>query len=240
MMIDVFFNRPYLPLPTDRLIGEVRRATRFLGVASAWFTDTEIAQAFIDAPAPRKFMVLNSADISRGDKRAFKMVREYMASDKVRKAKESYDALRNKIEEDAYHSDSWEWGEVPRPTCPIRQYELQIRGSEDWTKGVMHHKFIVIDLLVVWTGSYNFTFQARQNFETLIRIEDYNVASRFVEELYHLSLKDDTASDNTNLDFYAGGNTCVHCLKDIRFIDDVCTGNYGSTYCRSCFAQYYA
>lgn len=46
----------------------------------------------------------------------------------------------------------------------------------------MHHKFIIIDMSVVWVGSYNFTFQARKNYETILRIADPNVAKAFWSE----------------------------------------------------------
>jgi phosphatidylserine/phosphatidylglycerophosphate/cardiolipin synthase-like enzyme len=63
---------------------------------------------------------------------------------------------------------------------------LYILGSEDWQEGVMHHKFVLIDQLVVWIGSYNLTHQAKKNYETVLRINNAEVCARFWEEVEQL------------------------------------------------------
>jgi phosphatidylserine/phosphatidylglycerophosphate/cardiolipin synthase-like enzyme len=64
---------------------------------------------------------------------------------------------------------------------------IKVLGSNDWRQGVMHHKFVVIDHAIVWTGSYNFTYQARKNYETILRIQDDDVVAHFVNEVYSLN-----------------------------------------------------
>lgn len=54
-------------------------------------------------------------------------------------------------------------------------------GNSDWQDGIMHHKFVVADD-VVWTGSFNFTLQARKNLENLVRIADREVSNLFWQE----------------------------------------------------------
>jgi hypothetical protein len=49
----------------------------------------------------------------------------------------------------------------------------------------MHHKYIVADN-VVYLGSYNFTFNAQNNYETLVRINNRSVSRSFIDESYRL------------------------------------------------------
>lgn len=62
------------------------------------------------------------------------------------------------------------------------QWIISILGSGAFEEGIMHHKFVVIDGHIVWTGSYNLTYQASKNYETLIRFDDPDVGRQFVEE----------------------------------------------------------
>jgi phospholipase D-like protein len=66
------------------------------------------------------------------------------------------------------------------------EQQLYILGSQDFQEGVMHHKFVLIDQVVAWTGSYNLTHQARRNYETVLRINDADVCARFWEEVEQL------------------------------------------------------
>jgi len=117
---------------------DIRGARSRLVIASAWFTDTNLANAFLQNPTTTKFALLNRSDLKRngGSKAANSLIKANLA-------------------------------------FPL--------GSENWEEGVMHHKWIIADD-VVWVGSYNFTFQARKNFETLLRISDTDTASIFFQE----------------------------------------------------------
>jgi phosphatidylserine/phosphatidylglycerophosphate/cardiolipin synthase-like enzyme len=162
MGTEVFFNRPGQPFAIERLYREIRDARHRLTVASAWFTDTHIADAIIDSPAPDKLVLLNAADLGRGDKRAVTMIKE--------EAKRARDAAK-----EAFYHDR-----LPYPPDPrLRMFVL---GSRDFTQGVMHHKFIAIDDRMVWTGSFNFTFNAQRNYENLVRIDDPDIVQRFHAE----------------------------------------------------------
>lgn len=63
---------------------------------------------------------------------------------------------------------------------------VAIVGTGNWQAGVMHHKFVVTDD-VVWFGSYNFTHQARRNYETLVRMESPGLAETFWAEATYLA-----------------------------------------------------
>lgn len=58
---------------------------------------------------------------------------------------------------------------------------LSIIGTGDWRTGTMHHKFVVADN-IVWVGSYNFTYQAKRNYENLMRIASAELAEQFWAE----------------------------------------------------------
>lgn len=63
-------------------------------------------------------------------------------------------------------------------------------GSDDWQEGIMHNKFVVVDRSIVWTGSYNLTYQASKNYETLLRIDDKAVAETFWQEIKELAFQE--------------------------------------------------
>lgn len=143
-MIEVFFNRPRLSLSCAKLLQDIRQARETVVLASAWFTDTEIARAFIASPATNwKLAILNRADIDRGEKRAYQLLQEAYQQDRI---------------------------------------VLKILGGSDWQKGIMHHKFCLVDDQITWLGSMNFTFQARRNYEALVRIEDAALNATFWQE----------------------------------------------------------
>lgn len=155
--IEVFFNKPVRPFDVSKLIDDIRGARQNLIIASAWFTDTGIARAFIDAPVKQKAIILNRSDVNRGSKRAYEMIKEWNEK----------------------HVRSWEY-----------HSGLYVLGSGDWQEGVMHHKFALIDRQVVWVGSYNFTFQARNNYETILRIQSAKIFQEFWKEACQL-IKDE-------------------------------------------------
>ena len=57
----------------------------------------------------------------------------------------------------------------------------------DCTPNHMHHKFMVVDDLALFTGSYNWTRSAEHyNNENLLRIEDRDIAQKFDSEFQRL------------------------------------------------------
>ena len=61
----------------------------------------------------------------------------------------------------------------------------------DRREHLMHHKFIVIDGLVVWTGSMNFTVSgAYRNNNNLIRIRSNRVAQNYAREFEEMFVED--------------------------------------------------
>lgn len=161
-MIDIYFNKPARPFNVDILTADMMRATNYLCIAAAWITNTQVAQAIIDSPAEHKYIVLNRADLKRDSVKASRMLIEFVEK----------------------MTDEEHWQYMNDADGNMR-YACTIIGSESWQQGVMHHKFIICDS-VVWTGSYNFTFQASKNYENLIRIDDQQVADTFLEEMQNL------------------------------------------------------
>jgi len=165
MSIQVFFNKPARPIPTEALVTDIHAARHVLVMASAWFTSTVIANAFVSSSARRKGVILNQADIDRPNPYGNAAV----------------DAIK------AYFNDVY-YADLPYDADPDSQpWEgLAVLGTGDWKEGVMHHKFLVADA-VVWTGSYNFTFQAARNYENILRISDLEIASLYLREAAELS-----------------------------------------------------
>ena len=63
---------------------------------------------------------------------------------------------------------------------------FQVRVDLD-PKAHMHHKFVVIDDLVLITGSYNWTVQAtKKNNENVVVLEDPELAAKYTEEFNKL------------------------------------------------------
>lgn len=59
------------------------------------------------------------------------------------------------------------------------------RLGEEKSK-VMHHKFCVIDLETLITGSYNWTYGAINNQENIVILKDKNLANQYAERFYEL------------------------------------------------------
>lgn len=213
MDIQVFFNKPARPIPTDVLVTDIHSAHHVLVMASAWFTSTVIANAFVSSPARRKGVILNQADLDRPNpygNAAVDIIKEYFGS--VYFADISYDPDPD--------SQPWEG--------------LTILGTGDWKEGVMHHKFIVADT-VTWTGSYNFTFQAARNYENLLRIDAPEIARLYLQEATELAeewrLFGPTQCASTN-----GAFRCFDCEKLFPASN---MGFDGDTWyqCKSCAAK---
>jgi hypothetical protein len=52
---------------------------------------------------------------------------------------------------------------------------------------VMHHKCCLIDHVLVWIGSCNFTHHARRDDETLLRIDDRAIKEQYWQEAVQLA-----------------------------------------------------
>ena len=66
----------------------------------------------------------------------------------------------------------------------LRARRCQVRLLSGTGRGwLMHHKFLLVDGRLLWTGSYNFTGNAdRNNAENGLVLEDPKVAARYREE----------------------------------------------------------
>lgn len=107
---------------------------------------------------------------------------------------------------------------------------LIILGADSWEQGVMHHKFCLIDYDIVWTGSFNFTFQARRNYETLFHMKDEHINQQFWQEVMSIALEDDRSNhlihDTEEID------QCYVCKN--AFTVQFLTYEYEGMICDSC------
>lgn len=184
--VQVFFNRPLNPVNLDQLCDDLRSATDRVVIASAWFTDTSIAEAFIVSPAYHKIAVFNQHDLARGSRKAVNMVTDHIndLAQAERQKREEW-RLTFKSENPTYFNSYFEPSDLIakykaiESRNPLRnEAKAGVVGSKDWQNGIMHHKFIIADD-VVWFGSFNFTYNARNNYETLARVDDEDTATFF-------------------------------------------------------------
>jgi phosphatidylserine/phosphatidylglycerophosphate/cardiolipin synthase-like enzyme len=107
-------------------------------------------------------------------------------------------------------------------------------GSENWQEGVMHHKFIVTDE-AVWLGSYNFTYQARSNYENLVRIAANDVRQAYIDEC-------ETLLSHVPQMYAAGDLTGMECRQCRRWTqyEDLVWVDTGPPMCPVCGEAYYA
>jgi phosphatidylserine/phosphatidylglycerophosphate/cardiolipin synthase-like enzyme len=107
--------------------------------------------------------------------------------------------------------------------------------QSDQREHLMHHKFVVIDRLEVWTGSMNFTMNgAYRNDNNLLRIRSHRVAEDYTREFEEMFIEDrygalsltDTpypvvSIDGTNVEVYFSPDDPVadHLIRMIKEAD---------------------
>jgi phosphatidylserine/phosphatidylglycerophosphate/cardiolipin synthase-like enzyme len=165
--LEVFFNRPSQMLDLSRLLVDMRAARGKIALVSAWLTDSEVVRAFIESPAEIKVAILNDGDEKLRTREAFHELGAYFTK----------------------HGPPSSWGDPDHEfhnvggICFLGGVETDCFHEDIGPLHQMHHKFILCDESIVWTGSFNFTFQARSNYETLLRIEDRETAAAFWTEV---------------------------------------------------------
>lgn len=207
MATQVWFNKPKRPIDLSCLIKDVISAKRRVIVASAWFTHSQLAEVIVSATVPVKWVILNQSDLDRPGSKA------------------AYDICVSGIPL---------WNHDTSEACTPWSGVL-VLGSGDWKEGVMHHKFILADD-VVWTGSYNLTYQAGNNYETLMRIDDVLIAKQFYDEAASLILYDSLLFDE-GMGLYrrpSDAFRCIECGKLFALHDLGLDTETGGTYCVKC------
>jgi hypothetical protein len=219
--IEVFFNRPDAPINLDELWNDMMETKNHLVLASAWFTDTETANVFVKSPATNKTIILNSADVDRGDKKAVAILRAY-----DKEIHEKGLAHMRAYEKEMIHKKA-----LVQPYQPYQpNVHFYILGSGNWQQGVMHHKFILCDC-IVWIGSFNFTFQARKNYETLLRVQNKSIVDQFYGEVNRLDPYYYNHAKEQSSDTFM----CQECRKVLSWKLLGEDNGYGSYICHRCF-----
>lgn len=259
--ISVFFNKPIRPVPVNAFIDDILAAQDRIVIASAWFTDYRIAQAFIDSPAILKIAILNRSDLKRDNSSSvLELLKSYFGGINYKHNTttaaqiEELDSLMDTAGElYGYEIDKWpqvpitkkiealsnEWYKRTGLQYGYHQgyHGIHILGGNDFKEGVMHHKFILVDHLITWLGSYNFTFQAQKNYELLLRMEDERINSVFFDE--SIELADETIWNDTDGGYNDSANgafRCDQCKKILpeTEIGDVADSHGGPLLCKRC------
>jgi phosphatidylserine/phosphatidylglycerophosphate/cardiolipin synthase-like enzyme len=248
--VQVFFNRPLNPVNLDQLCNDLRHAADRVAIASAWFTDTSIAEAFIASPAFRKVAVFNQHDLSRGSRKAVDMVQKHIAG--VMKSERAVWDARSAFVEKTYPTWRQDWDAGAMPASQIQEKlqqanreandalpfvcigKMGVIGSKDWQNGIMHHKFIIADD-VVWFGSFNFTYNARNNYETLARVDDDYTAGFFWIEAECMVDDEGVWDEEGNSGAYGGFlAVCSICGKKMLANRATAIDSHGGIGCPEC------
>jgi len=187
MYVETFFNRPSRPFDRSLLINEMKSATHYLAIASAWFTDMELAEVVVNSKARLRTIILSRADLNRpGSKELYEYVLRHHKTFKV---------------------DDDEGEEVDAGL------HVAVLGNGDFHEGVMHHKFVIVDDESVWTGSFNHTYQARRNYENVVRIQSSKIARAYQFEVQELLRDEALWMGSSQFAFGAGAFRCAACNK---------------------------
>lgn len=233
--IDISFNHPNDPINLSRLFNDAREAKSRLAIVAAWLTDTELVEAFVQSQATAKIVILNRADTTRGSRKAVQVITAYM-NERLDGTRKKQVELNRRTLEIAKQNEGWksftsnkeehnrfmaiyeQSGKAAQMELGITDIDLVVStrmaiiGGSDWQSGVMHHKFIVADN-VSWFGSFNFTFNARNNYETLARLVNGKKATEFWTEAEKMTWDEEAWTD---MKFGNTGGTifrCGICLK---------------------------
>ncbi|MCS6840141.1 MAG: hypothetical protein NZ701_05110 [Roseiflexus sp.] len=78
--IRVYFNKPGRPFDIALLIHDVCAAQEYVLVTSAWFTDVNVANAIIAAPAAVKTLILKAENITRTSVKTYHRLERYFTA----------------------------------------------------------------------------------------------------------------------------------------------------------------
>jgi len=113
-----------------------------------------------------------------------------------------------------------------------------VLGTDSFEDGVMHHKFCVIDRALVWNGSFNYTLQARRNYETLLRIDDPAINGQFWQEAMQLAYGNPLAmAEGMTVAVPDEVVACCHCGCDLDGVD--AHWGYDGPLCPACTRDFY-
>ena len=230
MATKVFFNRPLRPIDLNPLWHDIKNTRKHLVIASAWFTDKETASSFIDSNAEIKTVIFNAADIQRGSRGAYELIKSYFNNPVIWDGEIDENALYTSPNSKSYGMD------VMGSCAESAKYRFIVLGSGNWQEGVMHHKFILCDDFA-WIGSFNFTYQARKNYENLLRLDEKAIVKQLYDEVDFLIEEPNIRYSNTPVnDIYI----CQICGKmhHISFYGNYINDGYGSDIyiCKRCWS----
>jgi hypothetical protein len=140
----------------DHLIDLIKKANKSIHICMAWMTDTEIMD-----------VILNQLD--NGISIEICILDHKSNRNKKEKNESKFLDLKN------YKADLESFN---------KKYGRIHIIEEDI--GFMHNKFAVIDEMIAVTGSYNWSFNARNGLENIVIIEDREIASKFKDQYYKI------------------------------------------------------
>lgn len=169
--LSVLFS-PY-DKPTTYLINLIKQAKKSIYAATYMITDKEIAQALIQAHERGVDVRIITDIVSTGKYGKADLLAENGICVYILDANSSQNEDFKK-QQDISKNES----------CTKNYNDSQSKSSteERWflNDPIMHHKFVIIDKSLVWTGSFNWTVAAnRKNHENIITVTDKEICKSF-------------------------------------------------------------
>lgn len=222
MSVEVYFNTPFSEIPREKIIDDILSESGIVVIASAWFTDIDLADAFINSRALHKTIILNASDKLRGSRKSYEMIDNYFV--------DSHNTHKCR---DTFLTDN-----LGIRSCTYAPPDgVFVVGSNNWHEGVMHHKFIVLfNQHIVWTGSYNYTIQARKNYENILRISDEYIAIKYIDEARSLATIQYVIEGPSQFGWNDKYFRCGAC-DNVYVLEEIGVNHYSWFECKYCFEK---
>lgn len=171
------FFAPY-DKPTTQLIEFIDQSKKSIHAAVYMITDKDIAQALINAQRRGVDVRIITDQISVGKYGKADMLVENGVPVYI------LDVHARQTREPKKHSTQLKNKTINKPTISEKTKLVSTKWSteEKWFSNdpLMHHKFMIIDEVLLWTGSFNWTGAAnKKNHENVIASSDREICKQF-------------------------------------------------------------